>query len=545
MKRVAYQPDLYYLKPRRFRFEYLLLFIATMILIGHPGNLVMSQNAVTLDVITLVVIISATSFGTVLGFTFVYWMMQLEFPSKIQAAIVTLMLLAGGIAHLLTKTRWGNKSETSKTMKSSTSSEAVIEHKTRKTNSGLHLLESKFLNDPDIDDPFTRAVSERKKALGIDSFNSDNVKIEEFYKTVYGKCCESVIGSVWIPIGIVGPVPLVGSNIVRFVHVPLATVEGALVASVNRGCKALRRAYEQNPSNLACIVSQDHRRGITRGPSFRAPSIEKAAEFLGSLHDPINFKEWKRVFNSSSPGGHVRLIEIRGRQIGNYVYVRVRSDTSEAMGMNMISRGCQTLFEHILNKEEFKEMQMESLSGNYCVDKKPAAINWVEGRGQEVIVSARIPRAVIAEVFGITDIDGLVRLNLSKNIIGSAAAGSIGGFNAHVANVVAAIYLSTGQDVAQVVDASQAMTLLEHDRVTEDLVATLTMPCIEIGVRGGGTGLPHQKKCLNLILGDCDSVDKVEELARCVCLTALAGELSLLASLQSGTLVSSHFKLNH
>lgn len=495
------------------------------------------------DVATLALIVGATSFGTVLGLSILYWLAQLELPAKLQAAAVTLLLLAVGIAHLLTRTKVRRSSGG---VLSTTIKHEQLNIKPSTSTSGLHLLESKFRNDPDVSDPFTRAVAERNTALGINySSYSETVKMEDFYKAVYGKCCESVIGTVWIPVGVVGPLPLVGSRNVRYVHVPLATVEGALVASVNRGCKALRQSYEKNSANLSCVVSQGHRKGITRGPCFRAPTIEKAAEFLQSLHDPDRFPEWQRVFDSSSPGGHVQLKEIRGRQIGNYVYVRVRSDTSEAMGMNMISRGCQSLFEHILRKAEFEGIEMESLSGNYCVDKKPAAVNWIEGRGHEVIVFARISRAIVKEVFGIEDVDSLVRLNLSKNIIGSAAAGSLGGFNAHVANIVAAFYLSTGQDVAQVVDASQAMTLLEFDRESGDLVATLTMPCVEIGVRGGGTGLPHQQRSLQMISGDFNNEDAVEELARCVGLTTLAGELSLLASLHSGTLVSSHFKLNH
>lgn len=501
----------------------------------------------SLDAFTLAIIVSATSVGTVLGIGIIYWIMQLELPAKLPAAFVTALLLAIGLTHLLKQER---KIEHPATEIESKKQQIVLEKEMSKVPSGLHLLESKFLEtsarDEEISDPFTRAVEERNKVLGLNSINSGD-SYEEFYKSVYGKCCESVIGAVWLPVGVVGPLIIPGS-IPRSVNIPLATVEGALVASVNRGCKVLRRAFEQNASNLSCIVSQGNRKGITRGPSFRAPSIEKAAKFLEALHDPKRFEQLEKIFNSSSPGGHVKLIEISGRQIGNYVYVRIRSDTSEAMGMNMISRGCSVLFENILSLSEFEDIKMESVSGNFCVDKKPAAINWIQGRGREVIVSARIPQTIIKEVFGIDNLEALEKLNLSKNIIGSAAAGSIGGFNAHVANVVAAIYLSTGQDVAQVVDATQSMTLIEFDRSKNELIATLTMPCVEIGIRGGGTGLPNQNKCLKMIIGDLkstDGVDAVDELAKCVGLTALAGELSLLASLQTGTLVSSHFKLNH
>ena len=506
------------------------------------------------DALTLAVLISASSFGTIFGIGLIYWLLQLDLdlPAKLQSAIFAVLLVIIGIYLLrninpkkqikrVQRINFENKRLKNRKLMSSCSEGAPK----------FHLLESKFLqsakDDEEICDPFTRAVQERIKIMGIKQINAEGSP-EEFYKAVYGRCCESVIGSISIPVGVVGPIPLIGGAAARNIYVPLATVEGALVASVNRGCKALRRAYEKNELNLSCLVSQGPRKGMTRGPCFRASSIEKAANFLQALHDPERFKEWQKIFDSSSPGGHVRLLEIQGRQIGNLVYVRVRSDTSEAMGMNMISRGCSNLFEQILNLAEFEGIKMESLSGNYCVDKKPAAINWIQGRGREIIVSARISAEILKEVFGIDDVEALEKLNLSKNLIGSAAAGSIGGFNAHVANVVAAVYLSTGQDVAQVVDASQAMTLLEFDRVENELVAMLTMPCIEIGIRGGGTGLPHQNKCLQMIIGDSmeENGNKVvDEFGRCVGLVALAGELSLLASLQAGTLVSSHFKFNH
>lgn len=486
----------------------------------------------SVDLFSLAMIIGATSFGTVLGVSFVYWLSQWELPANLQAILITLILLTAAYAQFHFKR---NTKKTCNNFKPKEFREMA------KVQSGLHLLESKFIEDSaDNSDPFSQAVRERNRLLGLVQFNDENLS-EEFYKSVYGKCCESVIGRVWIPVGAVGPIPLTG----RSVFVPLATVEGALVASVNRGCKALRRSFETDPSNLLCVVSNEARKGITRGSSFRAKSIESAATFLNALHDSKRFEEWARIFDSSSPGGHVKLLEISGRQLGNLVYVRIRCDTSEAMGMNMISRGSQLLYETILARNEFRDITLESISGNYCTDKKPSAINWIQGRGREVIVSARLPRAIIKEVLGIDDLEALERLNLSKNIIGSSAAGSIGGFNAHVANVVAAIYLSTGQDVAQVVDASHAMTILEYDRENDEIVASLTMPCIEIGIRGGGTCLPHQKHYLNMIIGESDQFDLVDELAKCICLVSLAGELSLLASLQTGTLVSSHFKLNH
>lgn len=147
----------------------------------------------------------------------------------------------------------------------------------------------------------------------------------------------------------------------------------------------------------------------------------------------------------------------------------------------------------------FPDLEIISLSGNYCTDKKPAAINWLDGRGKSVVSEATVPASVVEKVLK-TTVKALVDLNISKNLIGSSLAGSIGGFNAHAANVVAAIFIATGQDPAQVVTSSNCMTLMEAcGSEGQDLYISCTMPSIEIGTVGGGTGLPAQSACLDMM----------------------------------------------
>ena len=130
------------------------------------------------------------------------------------------------------------------------------------------------------------------------------------------------------------------------------------------------------------------------------------------------------------------------------------------MGMNMISKGVEHAL-HVMSKEAgFEDMAIITVSGNYCTDKKPAAINWIDGRGKSVVAEAIIPGEVVRSVLK-SDVNALVELNVSKNFIGSAMAGSIGGFNAHAANIVTAMFLATGQDPAQNVESSNCMTLME------------------------------------------------------------------------------------
>ena len=204
-------------------------------------------------------------------------------------------------------------------------------------------------------------------------------------------------------------------------------------------------------------------------------------------------------------------------------------------------------------------MKVISLSGNFCTDKKPSAVNWIEGRGKSVVCEAVLPQSVIEGVLR-SNIDTLVNLNLCKNHIGSAMSGSIGGFNAHAANIVTAIFIATGQDPAQNVVSSNCITSLQKipdPSSTEDdvqapdaLLFTCTMPSLEVATVGGGSALEPQKACLN-ILGvaggsypDRQPGENARELAEVICATVLAGELSLLAALSTGDLVQSHMKHN-
>ena len=130
------------------------------------------------------------------------------------------------------------------------------------------------------------------------------------------------------------------------------------------------------------------------------------------------------------------------------------------MGMNMISKGVEHALSVMSTESGFDDMNIISVSGNYCTDKKAAAINWIDGRGKGVVAEAIIPGKIVKDVLK-CDVDSLVELNISKNLIGSAMAGAMGGFNAHAANIVAAVFLATGQDPAQVVESSNCITIMK------------------------------------------------------------------------------------
>jgi hydroxymethylglutaryl-CoA reductase (NADPH) len=349
------------------------------------------------------------------------------------------------------------------------------------------------------------------------------------YCQVFGANCESVVGYVPIPLGIVGPMTVNGESI----FIPMATTEGCLVASTQRGAKAI----SEGSGAYATVV----RDGITRAPCIRMKSARDACELKLWCENSQNFTLIKDAFESTTSFG--KLLSCVATIAGRNVYLRLSCFSGDAMGMNMVSKGSLAVIE--LLRQNFVGLELVALSGNMCTDKKAAAINWIEGRGKSVVVEATIPQSVVCITLK-TTVQELVATNLHKNLIGSAMAGSIGGFNAHASNIVSAIFLATGQDLAQNVESSNCITLLEETD-SGDLWISCTMPSLEVGTVGGGTSLKAQSACLRVIGCQGSGVaagENSQQLAKVIASTVMAGELSLLSALAANTLVAAHMQHN-
>ncbi|AGB15741.1 NADP-dependent hydroxymethylglutaryl-CoA reductase [Halovivax ruber XH-70] len=341
---------------------------------------------------------------------------------------------------------------------------------------------------------------------------------------------ENMIGAAQIPMGVAGPVAVDGGAASGEYYLPLATTEGALVASVNRGLSVI--------DDAGGSTARVTKNGMTRAPVFRVDGVAEAAETV----EWVESHEADLREAAESTTSHGELLGVEPYVVGDSVYLRFAYDTKDAMGMNMVTIATREACDVV---EAETPASLVAVSGNLCSDKKPAAINAVEGRGRSVTADVVIPGELVEDRLG-TTAEGIVEANTRKNLIGSAKAGSLG-FNAHAANVVAAAFLATGQDEAHVVEGSNAITTMEtrerDEDGSEDLYASISLASLQVGTVGGGTKLPTQAEALDVLdlRGSGEPAgENANALAEVIAVGALAGELSLLAALSSRHLASAH-----
>ena len=375
-------------------------------------------------------------------------------------------------------------------------------------------------------DNIDQAVEIRRKFIEevsnskIEHLSNYSIDMESASK----KNIEQPIGAVQIPVGIAGPLKINGDYAQGEFYVPLATSEGALIASINRGCSVITGA-----GGVTTKIIGDK---MTRAPVIKAESVTDALEIKAWIEN--NFKELKKAAEVTTR--HGKLIKIDPiLVVGRYIYPRFVFTTGDSMGMNMVTIATEAALSLLSHKTG---AHVIASSGNVCVDKKPSAINMVEGRGKSLVAEIIVPKEIVEKKLKSTS-EAIVEVNMSKNLIGSAISGSMG-FNAQYANMIGAIFLATGQDEAHIVEGSLGITTASEEE-NGDLYFSVTLPDVPIATIGGGTSIGTARECLE-IMGVYGN-EKVHKFAEIIAGTVLAGELSLMAALAAGHLARAHKEL--
>ena len=376
-------------------------------------------------------------------------------------------------------------------------------------------LKNRGYTHSDVDE--RRGAAEEYTGVGLENISKFCFDPKEASRNI-----ENMIGAVQIPLGFAGPVMIAGEYAQGEFLVPLATTEGALVASVSRGMSVMTAS-----GGVRTCVFGDY---MTRAPVFR----------VRDLAHGIQVSEWTETHMNAlraavaGTTSHGSLHSVKFFHTGRGLYMRLQFETGDAMGMNMVTVASEAVC-RLIEKET--GAVTVSVSGNMCSDKKAAAVNMIEGRGKTVVAETRIPGKTVEEKLH-TTVDAMVEVCVRKDLVGSSLAATMGA-NAHAANMVAALYIATGQDPAHVVGGSMTLTTCEN--TDGDLYMSVRMPAVEVGTVGGGTSLPCQSEALDML--GCKGDGKTRKLAEIVAATVLAGELSVTAAQAAGQLGTAHSEL--
>ncbi len=334
---------------------------------------------------------------------------------------------------------------------------------------------------------------------------------------------ENFTGVAQVPMGFAGPIRIDGEHAQGEYLVPMATTEGTLVASYNRGIKVLNLSGGAK-TTVSCDAMQ-------RAPVFIFDSAREARDFCAFIDR--NGREIAKVSEQTS--SVAKLLYIDHYLSNKFAYLRFNFSTGDAAGQNMVGRAtfaaCEWIVAHAADVKGFY------LEANLATDKKHSHINIMHTRGKRVTAEATIPRDVLVRHMRVTP--EALHKHASLGTIGAILSGASNN-GAHTPNGITAIFIATGQDVANVAESSAAILYTE---VTPDgdLYVSLTIPSLIVATHGGGTGLPTQRECLRIM--KCEGPGTAKRLAEIIAGVALAGELSLGAAISSLDWVSSHERM--
>ncbi len=338
----------------------------------------------------------------------------------------------------------------------------------------------------------------------------DHTKNFSFDPATMAGNIENFFGVAQVPIGLAGPLRVNGEHAQGDFYVPMATIEGTLVASYNRGMRAIREA-----GGVMTTVCGE---AMQRAPTFVFHNAREARDFRDWL--VAHFDEIKAKAESTTSVG--KLLEIEHYVVHNMVHTRFDYSTGDAAGQNMTGKATFVACEWI--RKEVTYLRHYLLSGAFDTEKRTSFVNSLKGRGRRVTAEITLPREVLADILRITPEQmhyGYTVTTLSAFLAGSSNNA------AHPANGLAAMFMATGQDMANIAEANQCSV---YNYVTRDgdLHYSITLPALIMATYGGGTGLATQRECLEVM--DCYGKGKAMKLLEIAAAVVVAGELSLSAA---------------
>ncbi len=332
---------------------------------------------------------------------------------------------------------------------------------------------------------------------------------------------ENFIGVAQVPIGLAGPIKVNGEYAQCNFYIPMATTEGTLVASYSRGMKLLSQA-----GGVTCTVLDD---AMQRAPLFVFENARFSRKFGQWVDD--NFEEIKSKAEETTQSG--KLTDIEQYTVGKLHWLRFNFTTGDAAGQNMVTKATHRAC-HWMLEQGIEGLEHFSMAANMDTDKKHSHLNTLQSRGKRVVAEATIPNELLKEIMH-TSAEALFKQRQLSNV--GAILSNSANNGAHSANGLTAMFIATGQDVANIAESSAAITHSEI-KPNGDYYISITIPSLIIATYGGGTALPTQRECLE-ILG-CFGAGKVYKLAEIMAAVVLAGELSLASAIVANEWVSSH-----
>lgn len=334
---------------------------------------------------------------------------------------------------------------------------------------------------------------------------------------------ENFFGVAQVPMGLAGPLLIDGEHAQGHFYVPLATTEGTLVASYSRGMKLL--------SACGGVKTTVVERYMQRAPVFHFTDAREARAFIRWTEE--HEEGIRTAAEATTSVG--KLHHIQRFQVAQMAFLRLNFETGDAAGQNMAGKAtlaaCQWIARNHPHTPHF------TLSGAIDTDKKHSHMNLMHPRGAKVVAEAVIPDRLMQEIMG-PDVATMFRARLVSNV-GGMLAGTVNN-GMHSANGLTALFIATGQDVANIAESHAAITFVEI-LPGGDYYWSITIPSLIVATYGGGTGLPTQRECLEML--DCYGSGKVGKFAEICAATVLAGEVSLGAAVVHGDWVSSHDQL--